>query len=418
MRVSTGTYVILFLFWITSFQVWAGQQKNIELPSGTEVLADVYGNDQTLRVLWIASSFGTNERHRQMAKDLARQKMQVWQVDLSEALFLPHGAPSSRNIPGELVAELINHLAEKGKHRILMIGSAYGAIPVLRGARAWQAQHPVRRDLIGSILFSPYLFTHVPDIGDEPELVLEVQATSIPIYIFQAEKNTNRWHLPAMLKQLRKHAMVYTEIMQGTTSIFYMKDTSKETLEMLSTIPLKIPKLIPLLQANHYPLKAVALPNQTETKNKLGLDDKLKPYRGKVTAQAVSLKDVTGKQLSLTNYQGKVTIINFWATWCPPCVVEIPSLNNLRQKMQGKPFQLISVNYGESEAQVRKFMKSVAVDFPVLIDPDGKTAGNWKVVAFPSTFVIGPDGRIRYGVNAAIHWDTDDVIRQLNELLK
>lgn len=221
-----------------------------------------------------------------------------------------------------------------------------------------------------------------------------------------------------MLKQLRKHSTVYTEIMQGTTSIFYKPDTAKETLKMLSAVPLKIPKLVPLLQANHYPLMAVALPNENETKNKLGLDDKLKSYRGKVVTQAISLKDVSGEQLSLTNYQGKITIINFWATWCPPCVEEIPSLNRLRRKMQGKPFQLISVNYGESAEQIHKFMKKVAVDFPVLIDPEGKTAGHWKVVAFPSTFVIGPDGRIRYGVNAAIHWDTDDVIRQLNELLK
>jgi peroxiredoxin len=85
--------------------------------------------------------------------------------------------------------------------------------------------------------------------------------------------------------------------------------------------------------------------------------------------------------------------------------------------MQGKPFQLISVNYAEAPEVIRSFLSMVNVDFPVLVDPGGQLAGQWKVVAFPSTFVIGPDGKIHYGVNAGIHWDTEEVIRQLNQLL-
>lgn len=417
MRDISAVFSSTLLFCCLFTQAFAVQQKIIELPSDVEVIAEVYGNEQEIRVLWIASSFGTNERHQRMAKDLARQNMQVWKVDLTEALFLPRGAPSSRKIPGKLVAELIDHLAEQGKYRILLLSSAYGAIPVLRGAHAWQAQQPAKRHLIGAVLFSPYLYTHVPEIGSAPELILETSATSIPVYIFQAEKNTNRWHLPAMLKQLRQHATVFTEIMTGATSIFYREDKSKETQQLLKDMPAKIARIIPLLKGARYPLKAIALSDRQETKNKLGLNDQLKPYQGQVTAQAIQLQDVNGNSISL-DYKGKITVINFWATWCPPCVEEIPSLNRLRRKMQDKPFQLISVNYGESASQIRKFMTNVAVDFPVLIDPQGKTAGNWKVVAFPSTFVIGPDGRIRYGVNAAIHWDTVDVIRQIDGLLK
>jgi len=400
---------------LISTSVFAVQQMTIEL-SEAEVEARVYGKEQNIRVLWIASSFGSNERHTQLAVDLAKQNMQVWQVDLAEALFLPKGAPSSRAIPGKLVAELINHLAEQGKYRILLIGSAYGAIPVLRGAYAWQVQKPNRRDVIGAVLFSPYLYTHVPDIGSEPEFVLETSATSIPVYIFQSAKNTNRWHLPAMLKQLQANATVFTEIMPGTTSIFYREDKSVETQQVLQQMAVKIARIIPLLENEQYPLQAAVLPKRTETTNKLGLDDKLKPYKGTIKPQAINLLDVNGKPLSLGDYKGGVTVINFWATWCPPCVEEIPSLNRLRSKMQGKKFQLISVNFGESAGQIRKFMQKVKVDFPVLIDPEGTTAGNWKVVAFPSTFVIGPDGRIAYGVNAAIHWDTDEVIQKLNAL--
>ena len=123
-----------------------------------------------------------------------------------------------------------------------------------------------------------------------------------------------------------------------------------------------------------------------------------------------------GKTVSLNDFRGKVVLLNIWATWCPPCVEEIPSLNRLKQEMQGNKFQLISINYAESPQHIREFMRKVAVDFPVLVDPDGKLSAQWKVVAFPSTFVIGPDGNIHYGVNAAIHWDAPEVVQQLNQL--
>jgi thiol-disulfide isomerase/thioredoxin len=109
-------------------------------------------------------------------------------------------------------------------------------------------------------------------------------------------------------------------------------------------------------------------------------------------------------------------VVNFWATWCGPCVEEIPSLNRLREQMKDQPFELISVNYADTPKKILDFMQKVRVDFPVLVDPNGKTAQQWNVIGFPSTFVIGKDGKIIYGVNAAIHWDTPEVIEVLRKL--
>ena len=121
--------------------------------------------------------------------------------------------------------------------------------------------------------------------------------------------------------------------------------------------------------------------------------------------------------ISITINQGKVSLVNFWASWCGPCVEEIPSLNRLRQKMVAKSFELISVNYAESNSTMQAFLRRVQVDFPVLMDRSGEVAANWNVMAFPSTFVIGKDGRIVYGVNAAIEWDSPEIIAQLNALI-
>ncbi|MDH5444949.1 MAG: TlpA family protein disulfide reductase [Gammaproteobacteria bacterium] len=398
-------------------QVQASQKVSLELPSGHEVVVDVYGGSSVTRVLWIGSGFGLHARHKQVASDLARLGLQVWQADLAEALFLTKGAQSMRSISGGIVAELIDAVSEKGKYRLLIISGAYGSIPALRGVHAWQLSQPKQRTVIGMVLFSPYLFTHVPNVGEAPSFVEIAKSTSVPIYIFQAEKNTSRWHLPDMVKQLKLHAPVYTEFMKDVTSLFYREDKAPATFKKLKTVAKRIKNILPLLQNHPYPLTAVKLKETGIKQNRLGLDDKLKPYRGTIQPQAFSLKDINGKVYKETDFKGKISVINFWATWCPPCVEEIPSLNRLRKKMQGKPFQLISINYGESASQIKQFMKKVAVDFPVLLDPQGRTAGEWKVVAFPSTFVIGPDGNIRYGVNAAIHWDTDEVTQKLNSLI-
>ena len=410
---------LLVLLLLVPLGVAAGpKSRELHLPSGEDIGFEVYGEGNRLRVLWIAPNFGLQPRHREVAAALGRRGMEVWQVDLPEARFEPTSTETLRRIPGELVADIITALSEGGRHPVLVISSVYGAIPALRGIRAWQGRHPEPGVLVGAILFSPYFYTHVPELGQAPTFIPELSATNVPVYIFQAAKNGNRWHLPAMLTDLQRHAPVYTEIMDGVTALFYEGDDAAATRAMLQRIPDRILRAVEVLQRHDTPLTALPLPATTTEPGKTShLDSRLKPYRGSVQPEPFVLQDVEGRPFRRDNFTGRITVINFWASWCPPCVEEIPSLNRLKQKMQGKPFELISINYAEDPDHIRAFMKKVAVDFPVLVDPDGRLTARWQVVAFPSTFVIGPDGTIRYGVNAAIQWDTPEVIRQLEALL-
>lgn len=403
-------YSLILLF--ISPNAHAGVQKSLQV-GNEEITAEVFGTGNATRVLWIAPSYGIHARHQQIAQQLADAGLEIWQVDLPDSLFMPRNATSMRQIAPDIVAGLIEKLGNNNK-KVLIVSSSYGAIPALRGVQHWQSTKPTRRLVIGVILFSPNLYTQVPPVGQSPTFV--PINTSVPIYIFQDEKNGTRWHFSALLQHLQKNNTIYNEIMKGTTSIFYEKDTAIATLNMLEAITNKITQRIPLLSSHQYPLSAPAV-TLGKVLN-LGLDAQLTPYRGKTTPQPFSLKDVTGKVYTRNKFTGKVTIINFWASWCPPCVEEIPSLNRLLAKTHGENIELISINYAESAQQIKTFMKKVAVDFPVLIDPEGKLAGQWKVVAFPSTFVIGPDGNIHYGVNAAIHWDTPDVMHKLQNLVK
>ncbi|HID50359.1 MAG TPA: TlpA family protein disulfide reductase [Chromatiales bacterium] len=391
--------------------------RELSLPSGEDIGFEVYGVGNPLRVLWIGPNFGLQPRHRQVAAALGQRGLEVWQVDLPEARFQPTNTHTLRRIPGEMVADIIHALAERGRHPVLVISSIYGAIPALRGIHAWQGGDPEPGVLIGAIFFSPYFYTHVPALGEDPTFVPELYATNVPVYIFQAAKNGNRWQLPATLAVLQRHAPVYTEILDGVTSLFYAGDTAPETRALLPRIPDRIIRAARILQRHEAPLTALPLPAPSSgPATPARLDSRLKPYRGRVQPRPFALRDAAGRPFRRDSFTGRITLVNFWASWCPPCVEEIPSLNRLKQKMRGRPFELISINYAESPAHIRDFMQKVAVDFPVLVDPDGRLTARWQVVAFPSTFVIGPDGTIRYGVNAAIEWDTPEVIRQLEQL--
>lgn len=393
------------------------QQHTIEILGSEEINFTVYGKNRQQRILWLGPNYGIQERHKQAAKDMAKAGMEVWLTNLAEGLFLPTGAETMRNIPNDAIADLIEQLSDKGKYEVVVMSSGYGGIPVLRGIHAWQNRNGKSAKLTGVILFSPYFYTHVPTLGTTPTFVNIVNATNIPVYIFQDEKNGNRGHLPAMLSALQQNSPVYTEIMKGTTFIFYDEDKAPETFAILKRLPKKIERAIEYLSQHDIPASTIDIPGEESIARNSGLNVELTPYRGKVRPEPLALPDATGENFTLNDYKGKVTLVNFWASWCTPCIEEIPSLNRLKTKMQGKPFQLVSINYAETPERIKDFMEKVKVDFPVLLDTDGNISKKWKVVAFPSTFVIGVDGKIHYGVNAAIHWDTDKVIQQLERLI-
>ncbi len=173
--------------------------------------------------------------------------------------------------------------------------------------------------------------------------------------------------------------------------------------------------MIPVLEKHTIPAKPVALKKPHKIKS--GIDIYLKEYKGFISPLAIKLEDTNGEIIEKNNYKGQVTIINFWATWCPPCVQEIPSLNRLKKKMQGLPFELISINYAEEKKTILEFMKKVNVEFPVLLDKDGGFAKKWNVITYPSTFIIDKEGKIKYGVNAAIEWDDPEFIKKIKALL-
>lgn len=142
----------------------------------------------------------------------------------------------------------------------------------------------------------------------------------------------------------------------------------------------------------------------------------LQGYKGGATPPLV-LKDLNGKTHDLKQYRGKVVLINFWATWCPPCRAEMPSMQRLKNKMAGKPFVILAVDMGETEAEVKAFLPQVQTDFTVLMDKDGRALKAWKVFAFPTSYLVDAQGKIRYGLYGASEWDAPDKVQKITQLM-
>ena len=143
----------------------------------------------------------------------------------------------------------------------------------------------------------------------------------------------------------------------------------------------------------------------------------LKPWTGGATP-GLELTDAEGKLHRLADYRGRAVLVNFWATWCEPCREEMPSMERLRHALQGKPFVVLAVNVGEGPRAARAFGEKMQLGFPLLLDSDAKTTRAWNARILPASFVVGPDGRIRYSYFGAIDWARDDVRQAIEKLLR
>ncbi|MGD8742788.1 MAG: redoxin domain-containing protein [Granulosicoccaceae bacterium] len=405
-----------------SAQLYAATADTLEVNIADQVLTiDRYSAQGEYLLIWVAPGSGSHARVFNAAEELARRGIEVWHVDLVESLFLTGGTSTMRSFDGRYVAGLIDTAHDRTGKRVVLLSRAYGVLPLLKGARRWQINH--EQDgadyLAGAILFSPEMYRSIPALGLRPEYEPIAGATNIPLMIYQGGSRGNRWQFPELLQKLQAgQAVVFVKIMHGVTGLYYEGDMAPATLRMLERVPAEIPAVVRLLDKVPTPKQASPMSEVAGAPATRGLDIQLKPYKGKPVPLVLDLYTAEGEQVTRRDYRGKVTVVNFWASWCPPCVEEIPSLNRLRDKMQGEAFELISVNYAEDEQVIRQFLQHVNVDFPVLLDTDGKVSARWNVFAFPSTFVIGPDGRIHYGVNAAIHWDSPEVIATIKGLLR
>lgn len=145
----------------------------------------------------------------------------------------------------------------------------------------------------------------------------------------------------------------------------------------------------------------------------------LQEYRAESPTPPLELNDMHGDPHSLSDYNGKVVLVNFWAGWCHPCIQEIPELINLAKIFKDKPFTILAVNAGEEQYKLRKygFVKKMTEHMVILMDTESTNFKGWKGIGLPSTFVVDTAGNIRYEAYGAVNWDRPDVIETFTALM-
>jgi thiol-disulfide isomerase/thioredoxin len=129
------------------------------------------------------------------------------------------------------------------------------------------------------------------------------------------------------------------------------------------------------------------------------------------------LQDLQDRSHTLADYRGKVVLVNFWASWCPPCIYEMPGLVRLEQRLADEPFEILAVNVGEKKYKVWKFLKLINFDLPVLLDVSSEAFDAWGVKTLPTTFLLDASGRIRYRILGDPEWDDADTVAVVEKLL-
>ena len=122
------------------------------------------------------------------------------------------------------------------------------------------------------------------------------------------------------------------------------------------------------------------------------------------------------RKVSLDEFRGKVLVLNFWATWCPPCVDEMPSLVQMQQRMKGKGVEVLAVSVDVDQSAYQHFLKAYNVDLLTVRDPDHKSNNLYGTFKFPETYIIDRQGILRRKFVGPIDWGQPEIVDYLSKL--
>lgn len=134
-------------------------------------------------------------------------------------------------------------------------------------------------------------------------------------------------------------------------------------------------------------------------------------------APTFTLTDLHGKNWRLADLQGKVVFLNFWATWCQPCLQEMPSMAALNQRMPEGSFQMLTVLYNDRPEIAQNLVRKMGVTFPVLVDANSIVARQYGLTGVPETYIIDPQGVLREKFIGPLNWDSAAALTLLGKYL-
>ena len=415
---------IQFLFFLSFFvtnSTYAEESLLFSVNTETEIEISVYPAKGDTLFLWLYSEAGPQKSERTISEQLAKNNIEVWHIDLFAAHFLPVASSSMDRIPESDISELIEYAFKKTGKKIIPVTSGRGSLPILKGANRWQSTYKHSPALTGVILISPKFFIETPDPGKEAELLEIVQQTNLPIFTIQPQQSPWFWKLEKTIPALEKNGSdVFVQAIKGVRDRFYFRpDANAHENKISKKLPLILQRAANYLKKLPYKKRNIIAAKNTNKKIIMGKKERsLSVYKGSPIPPELILKDLNNKMVDLSQQKGKVILVNFWASWCPPCVHEMPSMQRLQNRFFTKGFTILGVNMAEDEKTIHQFLKTkVNVNFPILLDKEGAALKRWGVFAFPTSYLIDKKGKIRYAIFGGVDWEQESITHKVTLLL-
>ena len=145
---------------------------------------------------------------------------------------------------------------------------------------------------------------------------------------------------------------------------------------------------------------------------------KLVVFQPPIAVPDFTLKNLEDKTVRLAEFRGKFVLLNFWATWCPPCVREMPSMQRLAERFKDRPFVVLGISLdAEGASKVKPFIERLGVTFPIALDPESRVSGIYGANQLPATFLIDPLGRVIMAAKGERDWSSEEIVGYLEEVV-
>ncbi len=435
MKSTLGLFLLLLSLSAVSGTVPGSIERSLPLQDGTELsilTLPANGSTAGVKILWVPPEYGLLPVEIALARQVHRAlpSTTVWLPDFFSSYFLPAGAQSLQTVGAAPVSEVIHKILQTRSQtesgQLFVITLNKGAALVLEALQIVQRELQQRGKTlsqVGVILINPNLYVTTPAPGTPATYWPFVAKTNLPIYILQAKLSPWRWSLEKLANTLQTSGSdVFVHLLPGIRDRFHFRqDVTPAENQAAGRLPRQLIQAMALLQpymttprtaptsSNPPPARADAPDNR--------VGSELHVYRGQ-QGRKLELADISGQSYSLGDHKGKVVLLNFWASWCPPCVHEIPSMVRLKEKLKGQPFEILAANLGEDTQAVGKFLSRTPVNFPILLDPDGSAIKSWQVSAYPTSYLVDKTGKIRFALFGGYEWDSAEAIRIIRQLLQ
>lgn len=411
-RMKINWLLVLVAMWL-ALPVGAGDIE-IDVPSGETISIFESAKSKENLFIYIPTHRGVSEGFKKIMPGMNEDGIDFWALDLITSYMLEPNKSLFSKIPVSDISYLIDKAGDMGYKKVFLYSISKSTPFALEVAYDYQLRKN-NNLLKGHVMHAPQLWVTDQSTGETDNAGI-ASASNMPVFLIASEYGT-KYHLTEKIAGLlgKGGSPVYTKKIKGVRGGFHMRPDSHLTkvgiekrkelgeLYRMAAGILSITEKGVFKETGISPM-LIGKPNNNLVKVNL-------PY----ARPNIDLEEYSGGRLKMKEYDGKKVLVNFWASWCEPCVVEIPSMMRLRKKMGGN-LEIITVNIGETKDQIKEFKERANFDFPIGIDKDGGVMKDWGVFVFPTNFIVGKDGKIIYKYTGSLEWDDERIVETLKAI--